>query len=95
MSKTIFQKKNELILQDYPEFPGLIDLGFCTIHTVHNALGKGMVTGVSTTCMYMMLDTKEKAVTKVTFEFSNNLIPPFEQFVLLFQQSAPSGSCAV
>ena len=33
---------NELILQDHPEFPGLIDLGSCTIHTVHNAFGKGM-----------------------------------------------------
>ena len=33
---------NELILQDHPEFPGLIDLGSCTIHTVHNAFGKRM-----------------------------------------------------
>ena len=33
---------NELILQDHPEFLGLIDLGSCTIHTVHNAFGKGM-----------------------------------------------------
>ena len=33
---------NELILQDDPEFPGLIDLGSCTIYTVHNAFGKGM-----------------------------------------------------
>ena len=42
VNKTIFQEMNELILQDHPEFPGLIDLGSCTIHTVHNAFGKGM-----------------------------------------------------
>ena len=29
-------------MQDHPEFPGLIDLGSCTIHIVHNAFGKGM-----------------------------------------------------
>ena len=32
---------NELISQDHPEFPGLIDLGSCTIHTVNNNFGKG------------------------------------------------------
>ena len=37
----------------------------------------------------MLLGTKEKAVTKITFEFLNNLIPLFEQFVLLFQKSSP------
>ena len=37
----------------------------------------------------MLLGTKEKAVTKVTLEFLNNLIPLFEQFVLLFQKSSP------
>ena len=42
VNKTIFQKMNELISQDHPEFKGLIDLGSCTIHTVHNAFGKGM-----------------------------------------------------
>ena len=42
MNKTSFQKMNELILQDHPEFPGLIDLGSFTIHPVHNAFGKGM-----------------------------------------------------
>ena len=36
---TIFWHMNELILQDHPEFLGLIDLGSCTIH-IHNALGK-------------------------------------------------------
>ena len=39
--------------------------------------------------LYMLLGTKEKAVTKVTLEFLNNLIPLFEQFVLLFQKSSP------
>ena len=41
-NKTIFQHMNELILQDHPEFPGLIDLGSCTIHIIHNAFGKGI-----------------------------------------------------
>ena len=31
---------DELIQQNYPESKGLIDLGSCTIHTVHNAFGK-------------------------------------------------------
>ena len=42
VNKTIFQKMNVLILQDHPEFSGLIDLGSCTVHTIHNAFGKGM-----------------------------------------------------
>ena len=33
---------NELIVQDHPNYPGLVDLGNCTIHTVHNAFGKGL-----------------------------------------------------
>ena len=40
-NKDIFQKMNELISQDYPKLWGLIDLGSCTIHKVHNAFGKG------------------------------------------------------
>ena len=40
MNKTIFNKMNELIQQDYPRFTGLIDLGSCTIHTV--LLGKAL-----------------------------------------------------
>ena len=42
VNKTIFWHMNELILQDHPEFPGLIDLGSCTIHIIHNAFGKGI-----------------------------------------------------
>ena len=42
MNKTVFQHINELILQDHSEFPGLIDLGSCTIHIIHNAFGKGI-----------------------------------------------------
>ena len=42
VNKTIFQKMNELISGDHPEFKGLIDLGSCTLHTVHNAFGKGI-----------------------------------------------------
>ena len=33
---------NELIKHDHPDFAGLVDLGSCTIHIVHNAFGKGM-----------------------------------------------------
>ena len=39
VNKTMFQKMNEQISQDYPEFQGLIDIGSCAIHTVHNASG--------------------------------------------------------
>ena len=42
MNRTIFHEMNELIAKDNPEFQGLIDLGSCTIHTVHNAFGKGI-----------------------------------------------------
>ena len=33
---------DEPISQNYPEFQGLIDIGSCTIHTVHNAFGKAI-----------------------------------------------------
>ena len=36
-----------------------------------------------------MLGTKEKAVTRVSVEFLHNCISVFEQFLLLFQKSAP------
>ena len=42
MNKTIFRKTNELIQENNPEFTGLVDLGSCTMHTVHNAFGKGI-----------------------------------------------------
>ena len=42
VNKTIFRKMNQLISDDHPQFPGLLDLGSCTIHTVHNAFGKGI-----------------------------------------------------
>ena len=32
---------NELITQDHQYFIGLIDLGSCSIHIIHNAFGKG------------------------------------------------------
>ena len=164
VNKTIFQKMNELIQQDYPEFKGLIDLGSCTIHIVQNAFGKGIEqygTEIDLLCkdlyalfqhsaarhedyvgiqvemevethnfqqhsevrwlsmgpsikrvlkqwnaiikfvtelakdqkkvpksinfkrVYMMLGTKERASTKVTLEFLNNIIPLFEKFLLL------------
>ena len=37
----------------------------------------------------MMLGTKERASTKVTLEFLNNIIPQFEKFLLLFQKGSP------
>ena len=40
VNKTIFRKVNERISQDHLNFPGLDDLGSCTIHMVHNAFGK-------------------------------------------------------
>ena len=33
---------NELILQDFPDYPGLVDIGSCPIHVIHNAFGKGL-----------------------------------------------------
>ena len=42
VNKTIFRNMNELIVQDHPKYPGLVDLGSCTIHTVLNAFGKGL-----------------------------------------------------
>ena len=38
--------------------------------------------------VYMVLDTKEKAVTQVALEYSNNLIALSEQFLVLFQKSS-------
>ena len=42
VNKTIFHKLNKLIKEDHSDFPGLVDLGTCTVHTVHNAFNKGM-----------------------------------------------------
>ena len=28
--------------RENPEFPGLVDLGSCSIHVIHNAFGKGL-----------------------------------------------------
>ena len=37
--------------------------------------------------VYMMLGPKEKCVTRVSLEFLNHIIPVFEKFLLLFQES--------
>ena len=37
VNKTIFRCLNEMITEVYPEYPGLIELGSCSIHIVHNA----------------------------------------------------------
>ena len=37
----------------------------------------------------MMLNAKEKMVTRVLLEFLNDVIPVFEQFLLLFQRASP------
>ena len=40
-------------------------------------------------CVYMLLGTKDKVITKVTLQFLDSVIPLFEQFLLLFQRSTP------
>lgn len=42
VNKTIFRKMDGLIKHDHEEFKGLIDLGSCVIHVVHNSFGKGL-----------------------------------------------------
>ena len=39
--------------------------------------------------VYMLLSTKEKSVTRVMLEFMCNVIPLFEQFLILHQKSSP------
>ena len=161
---------DELIRHDNPEFTGLVDLGSCSIHTIHNAFGKGLEKcgkEIEQLCMdlhalfkysaarredfrevqiemdldltnflqhtvvrwlsigptvkrileqweavtqfvtdlakdpkklprsinfkrvHMMLNAKEKMVTRVLLEFLNDVIPVFEQFLLLFQRASP------
>ena len=164
INKTIFQKMDELIRHDNPEFTGLVDLGSCSIHTIHNAFGKGLEKcgkEIEQLCMdlhaarredfrevqiemdldltnflqhtvvrwlsigpavkrileqweavtqfvtdlakdakklkrsinfkrvHMMLNAKEKMVTRVLLEFLNDVIPVFEQFLQLFQRASP------
>ena len=38
----MFRKMDELIRHDNPEFTCLVDLGSCSIHTIHDAFGKGL-----------------------------------------------------
>ena len=161
---------DELIRHDNPEFTGLVDMGSCSIHTIHNAFGKGLEKcgkEIEQLCMdlhalfkysaarcedfrevqigmdldltnflqhtvvrwlsigpavkrileqweamtqfvtdlakdpkklprsinfkrvHMMLNAKEKMVTRVLLEFLNDVIPVFEQFLLLFQRASP------
>ena len=170
VNKTIFRKMDELIRHDNPEFTGLVDLGSCSIHTIHNAFGKGLEKcgkEIEQLCMdlhalfkysaarcedfrevqiemdldltnflqhtvvrwlsigpavkrileqweavtqfvtdlakdpkklprsinfkrvHMMLNAKEKMVTRVLLEFLNDVIPVFGQFLLLFQRASP------
>ena len=167
VNKTIFRKMDELIRHDNPEFTGLVDLGSCSIHTIHNAFGKGLEKcgkEIEQLCMdlhalfkysaarhedfrevqiemdldltnflqhpvvrwlstvkrileqweavtqfvtdlakdpkklprsinfkrvHMMLNAKEKMVTGVLLEFLNDVIPVFEQFLLLSQRASP------
>ena len=39
--------------------------------------------------VHMMFNAKEKMVTRVLLEFLNDVIPVFEQFLLLFQRASP------
>ena len=161
---------DECIRHNNPEFTGLVDLGSCSIHTIHNAFGKGLEKcgkEIEQLCMdlhalfkysaarredfrevqiemdldlsnflqhtvvrwlgigpalkrileqweavtqfvtdlakdpkklarsinfkrvHMMLNAKEKMVTRVLLEFLNDVIPVFEQFLLLFQRASP------
>ena len=161
---------DELIRHDNPEFTGLVDLGSCSIHTIHNAFGKGLEKcgkEIEQLCMdlhalfkysaarredfrevqiemdldltyflqhtvvrwlsigpavkrileqweavtqfvtdiakdpkklprsinfkrvHMMLNAKEKMVTRVLLEFLNDVIPVSELFLLLFQRASP------
>ena len=170
VNKAIFRKMNELITQDHPDFMGLIDLGSCSIHIIHNAFGKGLEQygkGIDQLCIdlyslfkysaarwedlrkfqqdmeaevsnfqqhtevrwlsigsaikrileqwnvitkfieelakdsknmpksvnfkrvHAMLATKEKAVTRVSLEFLNDVFPVFEEFLFLFQKECP------
>ena len=170
VNKTMFRKMDELIRHDNPEFTVLVDLGSCSIHTIHNAFGKGLEKcgkEIEQLCMdlhalfkysaarredfrevqiemdldltnflqhtvvrwlsigpavkrileqweavtqfvtdlakdpkklprsinfkrvHMMLYAKEKMVTRVLLEFLNDVIPIFEQFLLLFQRASP------
>ena len=170
VNKAIFRKMNELITQDHPDFMGLIDLGSCNIHIIHNAFWKGfeqhgkgidqfcidhyslfkysaakwedlgqfqqdmevevsnfqqhtevrwlsigsaikrileqwnvitkfieelakdsknMTKSVNFRRVHAMLAKKEKAVTRVSLEFLNDVFPVFEEFLLLFQKECP------
>ena len=161
VNKTIFRKMDELIRHDNPEFTGLVDLGSYSIHTIHNAFGKGLEKcgkEIEQLCMdlhalfkysaarhedfrevqiemdldltnflqhtvvrwlsigpavkrileqweavtqlklprsinfkrvHMMLNAEQKMVTRVLLEFLNDVIPVFEQFLLLFQRASP------
>ena len=42
VNKIVFHKMDKFIREDYSEFPGLVDLGTYSLHTVHNAFNKGM-----------------------------------------------------
>ena len=42
MNKVIFKKVKYLIQHDHPDFIGLLDLGSCSIHIIHNAFDKGL-----------------------------------------------------
>ena len=39
--------------------------------------------------VHMMLATKEKASTIVSLEFLNDIVPLFEQLLLVFQEASP------
>ena len=50
---------------------------------------KKVPTGVSFKRVYAIIGTKEKAVTRVTLEILNSVIPLFEKFLLMFQKGFP------
>ena len=42
VNKTIWREMEQKIREVYPGFQGLVDVGTCNIHIVHNSFGKGL-----------------------------------------------------
>jgi len=41
VNKTIFNKLQQMIKDDYPQFSGFVDIGSCVLHVVFNAFWQG------------------------------------------------------
>ena len=68
VNKTIFRKMDELIRHDNPEFTGLVDLGSCSIHTMHLAKGlKNVVKKLNSSAWIFMHSFKYSAARREDF----------------------------